>query len=102
MKIDLRFVFLAIPTGYADGKVVSYRQKSIRAILVDNFDYEVAFLLDWLKQQIINFFGCYMEHSSLPTEQLILICFDFFEKMNIKPKDCTYLEEIADATDEQI
>ena len=88
MAFDLDCIILKIPDKDSTGKNTVYFDTSIQSILDSQDPYDMFYLEEWIKEQILHHLG--WRTGRRVTCKMIQQTLRLFDKLSIKPTGCTY------------
>ncbi len=103
--VNLYYLYISIPTGYKDGEVTGFDEKSVGEILDNQDFFELVTLEKWISTQFLNHINWKIEKPI--TSEIVAQALEDFENLGIKPENCTYVDPDfkkgnSDAFNEQI
>ena len=97
-NIDLKHLYIKIPTSFEKGEPKEFKYKSIADILKDQDIFEVCSLQSWICDQILKHIG--WTSNMKVTFKNVVMALGVFAMLNITPENCIYSTEkmITDET----
>ena len=89
--INLYHLYISVPTGYKEGKPISFQQKSIGQILDEQEFFDLVTLEEWITTQFMNHVGWNLDKPV--TTEVMAKVFEDFVVLGICPVNCCYIED---------
>lgn len=98
MSINLKYLKIPLPAQYKNYAIVAWRYKSVSDILSDQIFVELAFLRQWVVEQIM----IHLDWKTVADEvtpEMVHKAISILENLNIKPTRCIYEEDDNEANE---